>query len=175
MNTAALIGVITGIIVGIILVMIIFKFANSNGKIKTEYDERQQLNKGKGMTIAFYTSLILLGIFYVLSIAEVELPIDASATYAIVIFVSLTVGCVINIWNGSYFGINNNQTRYCIIFAALAILNLFPVIGCIRGREMISDGKISYPILNVLCLFMFLIIGVTIFIKQRKDSRDEEE
>ena len=35
------IGFITGLIVGLILVVILFKYANTDKKIKTEYDERQ--------------------------------------------------------------------------------------------------------------------------------------
>ena len=50
-------GFIAGLIVGLVLVVIIFRIANTDKKIKSEYDERQLRIRGKAYKYAFYTML----------------------------------------------------------------------------------------------------------------------
>ena len=52
-------GIAMGIALGLVICFIIFKYANNNHKVRTEYDERQRVIRNKGYKIAFYTALIL--------------------------------------------------------------------------------------------------------------------
>ena len=46
-------GFAVGITVGVILVMVLLKMSNTDKKIKTEYDERQERIRGKAYKYAF--------------------------------------------------------------------------------------------------------------------------
>jgi uncharacterized membrane-anchored protein YhcB (DUF1043 family) len=47
MNISRSFGMVLGIVVGLILCILIFKYVNTNHKVKTEYDERQQVIREK--------------------------------------------------------------------------------------------------------------------------------
>ena len=69
-------GFIVGLIVGLILVVILFKYANTDKKVKTEYDERQEKVRGKAYMYAFYTALIVEALLSMASICGIEtLPV----------------------------------------------------------------------------------------------------
>ena len=58
MNIFALSGVAVGMMVGVIIIVALFKFANTNRAVKTEYDERQLVLRYKGYRVGFYTMLV---------------------------------------------------------------------------------------------------------------------
>ena len=62
MNTAYIIGVIAGVAVGLVLVFLLIRYFRTDKKIMPQYDERQELIRGRGFKYAFYTSLVYFGL-----------------------------------------------------------------------------------------------------------------
>ena len=54
MNVFKSAGFVIGIVIGLIACVVLFKISNTNHKSKTEYDERQQVIRGKAYRYAFY-------------------------------------------------------------------------------------------------------------------------
>ena len=131
MNISASFGVAVGILVGIIIVIICLKLTNKNHKVKTEYDERQLIIRGRAYRYAFYTVIIYECCMLVLGIGEITLPIKDYMLH----FGGICLGCVVlacySIWNDVYWGLNNSPKRYIALFAATAALNMIPVIGSV--------------------------------------------
>ena len=79
-NIARFTGVLCGFAVGIVLVIIIAKICNRNRKMKTEYDERQNIVRGNGYKYGFYAMMIYAALLVVLGVAEIDLPAESCVT-----------------------------------------------------------------------------------------------
>ena len=168
-------GFTVGLAVGIILVVLLLKFANTNHKKETEYDERQQAIRGKGYMLAFYTILTYEVLMMVLAIGEIRLPIEDYVLH----FGGVILGCIALgtycVWQGVYWGLNNNRRRYIVVFAVCGILNAIPVLGLLRGSGITENGKIGFPAINILVLIMMAILAGELIIKEVLDRREKEE
>ena len=179
MSIAASVGVPVGIMVGLILCVIWFKFANNNKKVKTDYDERQEMIRNRGYKYAFYTVLFYEALLMILAIGRIELPMSSYAVHFLGIILGCIVLCEYCVWKDAYWGLNNNRKRYIIIFAFTAALNVIPIAGGIAGGTLIEDGKIGMPMLNIMVLVMLAVVCITMVIKQIRDksavSEEEED
>lgn len=169
-------GVVVGIIFGLILCVVLFRFANKDKKIKTEYDERQKEIRGKGYTIGFYTLVGLLAVESLWSMSGNSFPLPEYIMYFLTVIIGVTVVCVYSIWKGVYYGINNDPKRYSIILIVAFVLNLIPVAGTLAsGGLTFSDPLDTLPMLNVIVIIMLIIVGVELIIKSLIDRKSPEE
>lgn len=174
MNITPIIAVCSGILVAIFLVWALCKTAN-DGKAKTEYDERQMIGRRKGYTAGFAAVLINLAILIILSVGNVEIPAEMPVVYFGVIAVGLITSVSVFIFTDSYWGLNNNKQRYAYIFILIGIANLItPIIHMIDGT-LIINGKAGTACINLMCAFLFIIIGLESLIKKVLDKRGGDE
>ena len=178
MNIYRMTGVITGIIIGLIICAVLFRFANTNKKLKTEYDERQRSIRNLAYKYAFYTVMIYEILMLVLGMGNVELPMPDYAVHFCGIILGCTVLGVYCIWKDVYWGMNNNRKRYILVFAATIALNMIPVVASIAGGSFITDGKVTTPVVNLMVLFMLLALLITfilksVFVKETDIGEDE--
>lgn len=174
MNARA-IGMLIGIIVGVIICAIIFITANTNGKMKTEYDERQKEIRGKGFMISFFTVLVLLGIMVVLEVAEIKLPAQQSVIYMTIIILSVATNAVYNIINDGYWGLNNSKRKYEIYFIIISLVNfLVPFSGGL-GKLYTTEEGFTLPCINLLCGILFIILFAVILAKDIISRAEENE
>lgn len=179
-------GVVVGILVTIaamvLIVFAIFKLGNKDGRVKTEYDERQKIVIGEGYKYAFWTLAALL---VVLQIGvEVERDFGESSliqsslgplTFALII-ASILVFCVYSIWNGAYWGLNSNKKSYIIILAVIGVVNVFIGVAAIMIDGLVVNGALSGAFVNLTCGLLMAVVLVAAWIKDRieKNSDDEE-
>ncbi|MCR5507120.1 MAG: hypothetical protein K6F34_00385 [Lachnospiraceae bacterium] len=170
-------GFAIGLTVGIILVIILFKVANTNRKVKTEYDERQQKIRGKAYKYAFYTMVCYQLLLVGLSIAEITVPFESFVVEFFGIFLGATVLGAYCIWNDVYWGLNNDHKRYYIIFSVCLLLNLLPVLMPALRGEFARSGMSGAPMLNVIVIIMMMILIAELCIKHLVDrnKKDEED
>ena len=81
MNIYRLTGVAVGIFVGLIICAVLFRFANTNKKLKSEYDERQRAIRNLAYKYAFYTVMFYEVLMLVLGIGNVQIPAPAYAIH----------------------------------------------------------------------------------------------
>ena len=174
------IGFVCGLIIGLILVVLLFRYANTDKKIKTEYDERQEKVRGKAYKYAFYTALAVQALLCCASICQIEIPIEDYILHFIgILFGCLTLGSYC-IWNDVYWGLNNNHKRYGFIFAFAIIINILAIIGpAMTGFLFEEDGKMGVPALNIVVIIMMSVFGIEYLIKnaidKKADADDAEE
>ncbi len=159
-------GIATGIIVGLIIAAFLLKIANTNHHLKTDYDERQQLIRGRGYMYAFYALIAFEVIKMVLAAGEVELPIENYALDCMAVILGVMVLGTYCIWNDVYWVLNNNKKTYLIIFAACIIFNIIPIAGQAANGTLFENGKIGLPILNIMVLIMVILLGIELIIKR---------
>ena len=175
MNIYKSIGIASGIVIGLIIGFIFFKLANKDHKVKTQYDERQQVIRGRGYKAGFYTAMILEAVLLVLYYGNLPLPADPYMAHAAVIFISCTVLACYTIWNGAYWGLNNDRKRYYIILAGAVVLNAFPVVMTAVHGGLLEYGKLSSVFINLLALVMLAAIGIVMLVRDRLDRNEERE
>jgi len=168
-------GIIFGILIGLIICLIFFKLMNKNGKLKTDYDERQEALRDKGYKYGFWTLSALLGVLIILDVAEVVIPIIPMVLYFSIFFIGAVVSCVYCIWTGAYFGLNNVKQKWYIFMTAFAIFNFAIAINGYVHGEMIVDGVLQFPFINVLCGMMFLTVLVASLARKAYDKKQESE
>ncbi len=166
------IGVVFGAVLAIDIIVIAFKRGNTDGSMKTKYDERQEAIRGKGFKYGFYAAL---GYFVLMLI--IGLPgFNVGGNLTIIAFTGIIVSGLANagycIWHGGYWGLNNNKGRYIRLLIALGIINMFGVVGIIKRGSIFDDGKLDTGLINVECGIFLLIILALIFIRDRKDKRE---
>ena len=176
MNIFKSAGIAAGVVVGIILVVILFKFANKDHKTRTEYDERQMIIRGRAYMYAFYTILSYECLMLFLAAAEVRIPVEDFILH----FIGIALGCMVlagySIWNDVYWGLNNDPKRYGYAIAAIILLNAVPVVKTFMDGEMFQDGKISSVFINLIVLIMMVVLVVLLLIKkQMNKSMDQED
>ncbi len=169
------IGFVIGILVGLIIVVCLFKFANRDGKVKTEYDERQKEIRGRAYKYAFYTEMICQAVIMCLLMSGLELPVENYALLFIGVMIGCTVLAAYCIWNDVYWGLNNDHKRYQIIFAIAIVLNFLPVFFGAKSGTLFENGKIGFPVLNITVLVMMVIIFVEMIIKKALDRKADKE
>ena len=174
MNATSL-GFIIGLMIAAVLLVFIFKFANKDGKVKTEYDERQKAVRGKAYRYAFYTETFAQGILMCLFMSDIELPIHDY----VLVFIGIILGCLTLamycIWNDVYWGLNNNHKRYHIILAFALVLNILPVFFNVIGGTLMDNGKLGMPALNIVVTIMLVIVYIELLIKKIRDKVEDEE
>ncbi|MBQ3392983.1 MAG: hypothetical protein IJG52_06220 [Lachnospiraceae bacterium] len=171
-NSARIIGGMTGIIIGLIVAVFVFRYVHRNKKLYTEYDEMQKLIRGEGYKYAFYTVLILEAVLCVLTMG-MELPAEPYVVHFFVIFVGVTVQASYCIWKGAYIGQNTNLPRYIILMAVISVLNIAGAFMAWKSGELIVDGKFQSPMVNLLCGLMFAVIGIVGLVRKAADREEE--
>ena len=171
-NSARIVGGMTGIIVGLIVAVFVFRYVHRNKKLYTEYDEMQKQIRGVGYRYAFYTVMILEAALCVLTMG-MELPADQYVIHFFVIFVGVTVQAAYCIWKGAYVGQNTNLPRYIILMTVVSVLNLFSAFMAWRSGELIVDGRFREPAINLLCGLMFAVLGIVALAKKTADLEEE--
>ncbi|MCR5402876.1 MAG: hypothetical protein K6E91_03535 [Butyrivibrio sp.] len=175
MNEKVAMGVTLGIMVGLVICVILFRFANKDKRIKTQYDERQEVIRGRGYRFGFYTMLFLEVVLMMAKMAGLVFPIEEYLIHMVTILIGTLVICIHSIWNGVYWGINNDHKRYYIIFIVAIVLNLIPVASSLAHSTIATKGFDSLPMLNVLVLIWMAVIGITALVKKLVDSVNKEE
>ena len=170
-------GMIVGLIIGLVIAVVLIRMGNTNKKVKTEYDERQQAVRGDAYRYAFFTTCMSLAVAMIISLAEIELPFVDMGLYFMPIILGVLVLAGYTIWNDGYWGLNNNVKRYAVIFGVTGILNLLPVVALFTTGEGMENGKIGMPILNIMVLFMLIVLGGMLLAKKiaEKATGNSEE
>ena len=171
------IGFAAGLMVGLILVVVLFKIANTDRKIKSEYDERQQRIRGRAYKYAFYTMVIYQVLMIGMEIGGISLPIEAYVSEFFGIFLGVTVLGGYCVWHDVYWGLNNDKKRYFIIFGVCLLLNLLPVVMPVISGEFAKNGIGGAPMMNILVIIMMAILIIEMGIKHFVDmnKKDEED
>ena len=168
-------GFAFGLMIAAVVCVLIFKFANKDGKVKSEYDERQKTVRGKAYMISFYAEVFAQTALMMFFMSGIELPVENYVLVFAAIILGCTVLAVYCIWNDVYWGLNNDHKKYHIVFVIALIINAFPLIGAYRGGSLKMGGKYGLPMLNLIVIAMMAVVYATLLIKKVKDKETAGE
>lgn len=165
-------GIIAGVIIGIIIVLFILKYTKTNRKLKCEYDERQELVRGRGFKYGFFTMLIVAACTEAWSAFIENAIINHFTSTMLTCFSGITVYAIYCIWNDAYFALNEKRKSLIIVFAFVGIYNL--ILGCVNIFQHLTQNT-GLITANMICAVMFIAIFIALLLKSRKDQKDESE
>ena len=118
---------IAGFIVGLLLVaivsLVIRKVVISRGEKPREYDERQQVVRGKAFTVAYATIMLYLAAWLVMN--TLELPFFGETTSLLIgILLSVGVCAGYSIFNDAYFRTSDRPRAWIVLIAVATAINL---------------------------------------------------
>lgn len=161
----------TMVIIGIIISIIIIKACNSNGKFKTDYDERQKLMIGKSYKCAMMTAWALMAVYGVIDIGGVVLPIQNAVIIFTILIISVMVQAMYSVWADAYWGSNNKYGSYIVMFIIITLINLSAAVASIMDGSMIVDGILTGRVINFECALIFMILGIEMWVKKIVDKK----
>lgn len=175
MNGYMAAGMITGIVISIILVKLMFRFTKKNKKEKFTYDERQQAARGFGYKYAFFT-LVIYNVIY--GIVDMFAGIEWAETFTammIGVCLAVLVHVVYSIWNECYFSMNEEPKKVLLIFGIICAVNA--VIAVMQGMngELIQNGMLTENCANLIVAVMFGVIMIALAVKAEMKKREVEE
>ncbi|NLG04866.1 MAG: hypothetical protein GX567_13700 [Clostridia bacterium] len=176
------ISYVAGFFVGFFCVLFIFgiiifvlkKKAHIGGKC--EYDERQQLVRGKAFKIGFFT-LIFYNAGYGL-LSEMIGRSFASVSFAMlfgIIFTVVIYGAYC-MWNDAYFALNETPKTAVALLIAICMINLIIGITNLVSGRCFVNGMITVSAMNLIvgvALFiLFIIISIKTLINKNAERED---
>lgn len=165
-----------GFVVGFLFVLffvIIFSASRMKKKGRGEYDERQQLVRGKGYKAGFFTMLICNMLILLLANDDGSMKyINTDVAVMISAFVALIVFAVYCIFNDGYFGVVENPKSTIIGLFLIGVANM--IIGFSNSESWVVDGKLSLGVLNFACGATLFIVSFAGTIKLAINKREDE-
>ncbi len=158
----------------IIVLITLIVIALAKSTIPDEYDERQQFERGRAFRMGFFTLLMSMGAALTLDILEL-LPVQSHVLYAAAIFPGIMVYVVYSVWHEAYFSMNQKAGSLMVMFGFIGVANLILGISSILDGRIMEGGRISVPVMNLICALMFLVLFVVIFLKKMKSAKEADD
>ena len=173
--TAYNIGILVGIAVALGIWAVIAAFNKKRGK-PGEFDERQELIRGKAYQHAFF-AVMCFSALYGIAVVMVERPLMADGVSALIaMFVGIVVFAVESIARDAFFTAKNRPKSYIILYAAVIFSQIVNAVGNIREGGLIQDGVLTMRVLPIICAAVFAIVLLAIIVKAvQKPKEDDDE
>ncbi len=173
MSTSYAAGLAFGIVTAYIIFALIWKFSKKS--MKGTFDERQELVRGRGYRYACFTMLGLLVLDLLLeSFGSFEtLPVSRTLAIFFMILAGVMVYALYCIKNDSYFGVGTDTRTYRAVMWIVIVCNAVSGFTGLKEGAM-EDGKLAFgPCASLLFCLAFVIIMISISIKQRNMAKEE--
>ncbi len=169
------VAIIFTVLIGLSLIYIILdSYIRHAQTEQPRYDERQELERGRGFRYAFFTMLIYIGFLSCIDMVNMFPDLKATFLYVCGVFLGIAVYVVYCIWHESYFALNERPKSMMIIFSVIALMNVILSVISFRSGTMIENGQPSFHMYNFLCALLFLVLFIAIALKQFADGREDK-
>lgn len=175
MSTSYAAGLAFGIVTALIIFFIVWKF--SKKALKGNFDERQELVRGRGYKYSCFTLLILIAVYMLIESFNAfdVLPVTRSLALLFIILVGVMVYALYCIKNDSYFGVGTDSRTYRAVMWIVIVCNAISGFSGLKSGAMV-DGKLAFgPFASLLFCLAFAIIMIALGVKQRSLAKEEAE
>jgi|GEM_PF-3341313 len=162
------------VVLFIIIFLAITIVFSRNGRNRIDYDERQELIRGRGYKYAMITvvaAVLLGGLMF--SITD-RLPFDAPFFMLTAGLLALCVDVIYCILKGAYFGIQNQYSKTIIPMVILGVCNLVSGVAELQDTGF-AGGRLTVRNINIVIGILFLMIPLIAFARMRADKEDDAE
>ena len=168
------IGILVGIAVAIGIFAVIAAIGKKRGR-RGEFDERQELIRGKAYQHAFF-AVMLYSALYGLLVVTAERPLMEDGLSALVaMFVGIVVFAVESIARDAFFTAKNRPKSYIILYAAIVLMQIVNIIGNYSEGPFVESGVLTMRVLPIVCAAVFTIVLVAILVKAAQKPKEDED
>ena len=172
-NTEYAAGLAVGIVAALVLFGVVWKLNKKT--MKGQFDERQELVRGRGYKYACFTLLFMIVLDLLIESFGVfeTLPVSRELYLFLTILVGVMVYALYCIKNDSYFGVGTDTRTYRAVMWIVIVCNAISGVTGLKDGAM-ADGKLAFgPCASLIFCIAFIIIMITISIKQRSLAKEE--
>lgn len=166
-------ALILGIVIGLLVVVIILAVTKTGDDTKNQFDERQELVRGKGFQYGFFAIMISNAVLLFMKAFEIPLFSDLQVAMVLSIVIGISVFACYCIWNDGYFALNEKRTGLLISFGCCGLLNVLISIKHIKDGAIIENGAFTFRSANLFCALLFFVIFIALLAKHIKDGKEE--
>ncbi|WP_207637205.1 hypothetical protein [Eubacterium xylanophilum] len=163
-------GIAIGIMVGLIIVVFVLKAINKDGKMKTEYDERQKIVRGEAYMYGFYALIISLVAEFMVDSAVYDVSKLGITEFVAPILIGIITQVTYSIFNDGYEGINTNMTKFIVVMIVVTLINFLSGFGSIFNEGLFRSDVLNDSFVNILVGGMGLILMIELMIKKGIES-----
>lgn len=163
------------IIILIFLVALVLIISKLTKNKNCNFDERQELIRGRAFKYAYFAYLIYgAGYGAVSSLLEKDFMTTPTALL-VGMYISLIIFAVYNIWNEAFFAFNQKPISYILIFSITTLCSVFSGISAIIDGSIIENGLLTLDCIGVISSIAFATILITMLIKMILNKKAEQE
>ena len=165
------------VIIGLtILVLVLVTIVKSKGYMRQKYDERQELEQGRGYRYAFFASLVSFAAALMIDMMGLLPDRKGSIFYAAGIFIGISVYVVYCIWHDCYIALNEKRWAVTVFLTVIGLINLLLGILVANSKGLFDDdGRYNPCVLNLMCAGMSFVVVIALLIRILTESRNARE
>lgn len=163
-----------GVVIGVVLCVILYAIAQKDNSLKQNYDERQELLRGRGATYGLYTMMFLNLALFLLETAGVCLPMSTGLALFFSVLIGGSVWAVYCIWKDAYFALNQKANVFIGVFLVMGVINLIIGIDAFLDGVAIQNNQLTLRSMNLFCAIMIIVICGALILKKVCKDREEE-
>lgn len=168
------IACVLGAVIGIAFFVILLAIAQKDNSLKQNYDERQELLRGRGAKYGLYTMMFLNLALFLLETAGVCLPVSTGLALFFSVLIGGSVWAVYCIWKDAYFALNQKVNVFIGVFLVMGVINLIIGIDAFLEGVAFQNNQFTLRSLNLFCAIMVLVICGALILKKVCKDREEE-
>ena len=157
----------------IIVLMLILLALFLQTKKPRVYDERQEIERGRGFRLGFITFSVSLFLMMMTDILGILPMVHSHVLYAAAFFPGIIAYVLYCIEHEAYLALNERSTGVTIGFVIVGIANLLSALANYANGKMITGGKLDLPALNILCAILFIVILPAAMISKKISASKE--
>ena len=165
---------VLGAIIGVVFCVIVYAIAQKDTSMKQNYDERQELNRGRGAKYGIYTMFFLNMILFLVEAAGIHLPLSAGLALFISTLVGGCVFAVYCVWKEAYYALNQKANVFTGILFVVGIINLMIGIKAFADGVAFQNNQFTLRSMNLFCAIMIFVICGALILKKVCKDREEE-
>ena len=166
---------VVAVLVILILIPLILYRRDQSLKGNRDFDERQELLRGRAYQHAFLTVGGYTALYTMLVLFSGRQFMEDGVSTMVACFLGLAVFAVECIWRDAFFTADNRPRAYIILIAVNVLLQTAGGVEKLREGLVVQNGLLTMECLQLVCALTFLAVLAALGVKGLASRREERE
>lgn len=162
-------GILFGAVFTVVVCALLFAKKKNWHPGSSDFDERQQIGRGKAYQWGFFT-MVIAGSVYAMTDYAMELPGFSLPWVMGIVVLGVAVFALTAIHYDAYYGFREKPERYYIMGACLIFVMAFSGISNVTSAD---PDNVAFGIVNFEVAAIWLVIVAALLIHNRKGRGEE--
>lgn len=167
--------VLSSVVFGLSCTLLLLFFAKKDVSRGHEFDERQEIVRGKAFMYGFFIMIVYYGIAALCTMCDIVIPLEMEVLLFVGIMIGILLFACYCVWKDAYFSLNEKKKTLIAAFGIIGLADILIGIYNLLDSLIIENGKMNYRGLPFLCGAMMVVLLITVAVKTVCDRKNEEE